>query len=461
MAAADFYMYGDKMDRNVPRILIAGTNSGCGKTTMVCGILQALKNRGEKIASFKCGPDYIDPMFHSSILETRCRNLDLQFFDGNTLRYLLAKENAGETAVIEGVMGYYDGVGVSCKASSYEVGKEAGAPAVLVVNARGAAHSVLATIHGFASLYSDSGIRGVILNNCSAMLYPRLKTAIEEQFGGKILPLGFLPPMPGVTLESRHLGLITAAEVEDLHEKLQILAEQVEKTVDLDGLLALARDAEPLTYEIPCLPKPGEKVRIGVARDKAFCFYYEDNLTLLEELGAELVPFSPLADEALPEGLKGLYLGGGYPELYPEQLEKNSTMRASIRQALEKGLPCIAECGGFMYLQEAMEGEKMVGFLKGICFHAGKLVRFGYTTLTAKEENLLCGAGEKFPAHEFHYYDVTNPGDGFTACKASGKPWQCGVANDHFYAGFPHFHFYACPEMAARFLNVCRRYAHD
>lgn len=441
----------------LPRLLIAGTNSGCGKTTVVCGILQALKNRGQAIASFKCGPDYIDPMFHSSIIGTKCRNLDLQFFDGNTLRYLLAKGNQGETAIIEGVMGYYDGVGMTSRASSYEVAKTASAPAVLVVNARGAAHSVLATIHGFASLYPDSGIRGVLLNNCSSMLYPRLKAAILEQFGGSILPLGFLPPLPDCTLESRHLGLITAAEVEDLQEKLQRLAAQVEKSIDLDGLLALAQTAPKLEYTIPPLPAPGAPVRIGMAKDKAFCFYYEDNLNLLEELGAELVPFSPLEDASLPEHLDGLYLGGGYPELYTEQLSENESMRHCIRQALEAGLPCIAECGGFMYLQERLLDKPMVDFLPGECFHAGKLVRFGYTTLTANADNLLCRAGEQIPAHEFHYYDVTNPGNCFTAAKSVGKPWLCGIANDHFYAGFPHFHFYANPNMAVRFLAACRK----
>lgn len=449
-------MFGDNMTKKLPRILIAGTNSGCGKTTMVCGILQALKNRKQPIAAFKCGPDYIDPMFHSSIIGTRCRNLDLQFFDENTLRYLLARENTGETAVIEGVMGYYDGVSTSCKASSYAAAKAAQAPAVLVVNARGAAHSILATIHGFATLYPDSGIRGVILNNCSAMLYPRLKQEIESRFAD-IQPLGFLPPLPDCTLESRHLGLITAAEVADLQEKLQKLAQAVEQYVDLDGLLALAQSAPALEYEMPELPEPGTSVRIGVAKDKAFCFYYEDNLSLLEQLGAELVPFSPLEDSALPEELDGLYLGGGYPELYTKQLSENTSMLHSIRNALEAGLPCIAECGGFMYLQEKLLGDPMVGFCKGECFHAGKLVRFGYTTLTAKEDNLLCKAGESLPAHEFHYYDVTNPGDGFTARKSSGKPWLCGVVNDHFYAGFPHFHFYANPNMAARFLDACRK----
>lgn len=450
------------MEKQLSRILIAGTNSGCGKTTMVCGILQALKNRGEAIASFKCGPDYIDPMFHSSIIGTRCRNLDLQFFDENTLRYLLSRENPGVTAVIEGVMGYYDGVSVSCKASSYEVAKAAQAPAVLVVNARGAAHSILATIGGFANLYPDSGIRGVILNNCSAMLYPRLKELIAAHFGGSILPLGFLPPLPDCTLESRHLGLITAQEVTDLQSKLQNLAQAVEKYVDLDGLLALAKTAPTLHWEPLPLPEAGTPVRIAVAKDKAFCFYYEDNLNLLEQLGAELVPFSPLSDSALPENIQGLYLGGGYPELYTDALSENESMRTSIREALERKLPCIAECGGFMYLQETMLGKPMVGALRGGCFHAGKLVRFGYTTLTAKNDSMLFAAGEQLPAHEFHYYDVDDPGSAFTAAKSAGKPWNCGFATDTLYAGFPHFHFYANPNTAARFVSACRKeLSHD
>lgn len=445
------------MEKHVPRVLIAGTNSGCGKTTTVCAILKALKNRGESVASFKCGPDYIDPMFHSSVLDTRCRNLDLQFFGENMLRYLLAKENAGETAIIEGVMGYYDGVSVSCRASSYDVARAASAPAVLVVNARGAAHSLLATIHGFATLHADSGIRGVILNNCSAMLYPRLENAILEQFGGSIRPLGFLPPMPDCAVESRHLGLITAAEIADLQDRLQRLAEQAEKTIDLDGLLALAKDAPKLFWQTPELPEAGAPVRIAVAKDKAFCFYYEDNLDLLRQLGAELVPFSPLEDSALPENIRGLYLGGGYPELYPQQLGDNASMRASIRTALEQGLPCIAECGGFMYLHESLEGFPMVGWLKGGCVHKGKLVRFGYTAMTARQDNLLCPAGQTIAAHEFHYYDVEDPGSGFSAVKSTGKPWPCGVVSPVFYGGFPHFHFYAYPKMAARFLAACRK----
>ena len=443
------------MNRQLPRVLIAGTNSGCGKTTVVCGILQALKERGLSLSPCKCGPDYIDPMFHSAVLGLRCRNLDLQFFDENTLRYLLSQGEG--LAVVEGVMGYYDGVSVTREASSYAVAKALRAPAVLVVNARGAAHSILAVLAGFYGLCPDSGIQGVILNNCSPMLYPRLKSLIEGYFHGAVRPLGFLPPLEGCSLESRHLGLVTAAEVTDLQKKLRILGENTEKYVDLDGLLALAHSAPALSWQVPSLPAPGSPVRIALARDKAFCFYYEDNLRLLEQLGAQLVPFSPLEDGALPENIQGLYLGGGYPELYAQELSRNTSLRLELRRALEGKLPCIAECGGFLYLQEALLDYPMVGFLKGRGFYTGHLVRFGYASLTAQRDGMLLRRGESVQAHEFHYYDVDDPGDGFMAQKASGASWRCGVTTDSLYAGFPHLHFYANPILAARFLDRCRK----
>ena len=245
------------MEQAIPRLLIAGTNSGCGKTTLVCGILRALHDRGVALASFKCGPDYIDPMFHSRILDTKCRNLDLQFFPENTLRYLLAQGSQdARLGIIEGVMGYYDGVSLSTRASSYEIAKATDTPTVLVVNARGAAHSLLAVISGFASLHPDSSIQGVIFNNCSPMLYPRLEEAVLSCFSGRIRPLGFLPPIPECSLESRHLGLITAGEIQDLQETMGKLATQVEKTVKLDALLSLAETAPKLSWEPVRLPSP-------------------------------------------------------------------------------------------------------------------------------------------------------------------------------------------------------------
>ncbi len=447
------------MEKTLHRVLLAGTNSGCGKTTLVSGLLFALNRRGERVCSFKCGPDYIDPMFHASALHTPCRNLDLQFVSENTLRYLMARGSRGYSlAVTEGVMGYYDGVGLTTAASSYAVAQATSTPTVLTVDARGAAHSVLAVISGFLNLHPDSGIRGVILNRCSPMFYPRLREAILETFGGRVKPLGYLPVMKDCTLESRHLGLITAQEMTDLQEKLQVLADQIEKSVDIPGILALAAEAPPLFWEAPILPPKTQKVRIAVAKDRAFCFYYQDNLDLLQALGGELVPFSPLEDERLPQNIQGLYLGGGYPELYAKQLEDNEPMRTSIFQALAGGLPCIAECGGFLYLMAKLEGANMVGFFPGEGRNTGKLSRFGYVTLTARKGNLLCPAGDAIPAHEFHYYDTTCNGEDFLAQKADGRHWDCGHGSEILYAGFPHFHFYAKPDMAGRFLRACEAF---
>ena len=344
------------MQQNLPRLILAGTNSGCGKTTVTCAVLQALVNRGLSVAAAKCGPDYIDPMFHSRIIGAKSSNLDPFFFDENTLRFLLAQNASGcDVTVIEGVMGYYDGLGLtSTRASTYELAQKTVSPVVLVVNARGAALSVLASVRGFLDFLPDDRICGVILNGCTAMTYAPLARVLEDRLGVKAC--GFLPNLPDCALKSRHLGLVTAAEVADLREKMQRLAAEAEQTIDLDALLTIAREAPALDVVPPTLPAPGAPVRIGVARDNAFCFYYEDSLGLLRTVGAELVPFSPLSDSALPAGLDGLYLGGGYPELYAAQLSENRSMCSSVRAALEAGLPCIAECGGFMYLTQTIAG---------------------------------------------------------------------------------------------------------
>lgn len=443
------------MEAELPRLALAGTHSGCGKTTAACTILWALAARGVRTAAFKCGPDYIDPMFHAAALGGRCYNLDLQFFGEDVLRYLLLKHGAGrDLALIEGVMGFYDGVGLTDRASTWDTARAAAAPVVLAVDARGAARSLLAVVGGFLALRPDSGIRGTIFNNCSPGLYPRLAEEVRRTFPG-VEPLGYLPPVPDCAFESRRLGLVAAGEIEEIRDKLLRLGEQAEESIDLDGLLRLARSAPALSCVPPALPAPGEPVRVGVARDRAFCFYYEDSLELLTELGAELVPFSPLADRALPEDLGGLYLGGGYPELYAGELARNGTMRAAVRAALEGGLPCIAECGGYLYLHESLGDAPMVGLLPGRGSDRGRLTRFGYVSLTAREDSLLFRAGERVPAHEFHYWDVDSPGRSFTAAKGD-RTWECGIAAPTLYAGFPHFHFYAAPAMAGRFLDKCR-----
>lgn len=447
------------MTRSASRVLIAGTGSGCGKTTVVCAILQALKNRGHEVASFKCGPDYIDPMFHSEIIGTQSATLDLFFSDDAQARSLFAK-HAAELNVIEGVMGFYDGMSMdSERASSHHVARTLDAPAILVVNGRGMALSAAAVVKGYMTLRQPSGIAGVIFNRISPMIYPQLKAAVEKECGVKAF--GYLPSCPECALESRHLGLVTAQEVADLRGRMQVLANQAEKSIDLDALVRLMQQQSPIAAE-PFVQEPIGTVRIAVARDKAFCFYYRDNLEMLQELGTELVEFSPLSDEALPP-CDGLILGGGYPELYAKQLSENASLRSQIRAAIEDGLPTLAECGGFMYLTGAIAQAQMCGILPTNCFDTGKLCRFGYTTVTAERDNLLLAAGDSIRAHEFHYWDAKDPGGDLVARKQSGRSWRCAYASDTLYAGYPHLYFPSAPGAAKRFVKKCleRKMRHE
>ena len=447
------------MIKHAPRLLIAGTGSGCGKTTTVCAILQALKNRGYDVASFKCGPDYIDPMFHSEIIGAQSTNIDLFFSDEAQARSIFAK-HAAELNIIEGVMGFYDGMSMdSEKASSYHVAKVLDTPAILVVNGRGMALSAAAVVKGYLELRRPSGIAGVIFNNVSAMTYSMLKNAVERECGVKVF--GYMPNCPECALESRHLGLVTAQEVDDLRNKMQILSAQAERSIELDGLIELMQTQKPMVAEEFAQVHIGN-VRIAVAKDKAFCFYYRDNLEMLEELGAELIPFSPIADEKLPD-CDGLILGGGYPELYLEALSRNETMRASIRSAIADGLPTIAECGGFMYLTEYIEDYPMAGAIKTNCFNAKKLQRFGYTTISAEKNSLLFAAGTSICAHEFHYWDAENSGSSLNSQKPSGKSWKCAYTTDTLYAGYPHLYFPSNPEAVKRFIQKCleRKMRHE
>lgn len=451
------------MEHIVPRIVIAGSGSGCGKTSISCALMQCFVNRGMKLGAFKCGPDYIDPMFHSSITGGRSTNLDSFFFDDETVSYLLCKNGANkEINIIEGVMGYYDGLGLkSTKSSTYDIAKITNSPVILCIDSKGAALSVIAVIKGFAEFRADNNIRGVILNRCSSMSYKILAEEIEKEFAGRLRPLGYLPEMPECSLESRHLGLVTAAEVAELNKKLERLSVQAEQSIDIEGVLQLANSAASVSAADMKRKAFSEPVRIAVARDKAFCFYYEDSLDVLRELGAELVPFSPMIDSSLPKNIHGLYMGGGYPELYARALSENTAMLGSIKTALDDGLCCIAECGGFMYLTEAIGDYPMVSYIKARSYNTGRLRRFGYIKLSAKQDSMLCKAGDSISAHEFHYWDSDDNGDAFSAKKASGSCWDCVHAGPGIYAGYPHFHFLSNTDFAVNFYKACLEVKHS
>ena len=445
----------------IPRFMISAPGSGSGKTTIVCALLKALMNKGHRVAAFKSGPDYIDPMFHSKVIGAKSRNLDVFMLGKEIVPYLVAKNaKEADVAVFEGAMGFYDGMGKTVEASAYDLAVTCNTPVVLVVNGKGAALSIAATIKGFKEFRSDSHIVGAILNNVNPMSYMFYKDVIEQETGVKLL--GYFPVMQNCGFESRHLGLITAEEIGDLQQIVERLAEQAAKSIDLDGLMELAQAASPLEYKEHSIELVG-KVKLAIAQDKAFCFYYQDALDLLCELGAELVPFSPVNDAHLPE-CDGLILGGGYPELYAQQLADNTTMLEDIKAALGKGLPCFAECGGFMYLLERyVDGDKTynwVGAIEGQSAMTSKLTRFGYVNLTANVDNVLCPKGGKINAHEFHYSDSTNNGSGFAICKASGKgQWVGAHTTDTLYAGYPHMHLWGNTEFARSFVEHCREYA--
>ncbi len=459
------------------RVLIAGTGSGSGKTTVTSGLLQCLVNRGLDAAAFKCGPDYIDPMFYERITGARAGNLDPFFSDEKTLRWIISRaEERSDISVIEGVMGYYDGIGFTSEASTFSVARAVNAPVVLVINCRGMGASVGAVLKGFLDWpeITDSCIKGVIFNNMSEKLY-RQAAEMAESMG--VRPLGYLPRRAALTLESRHLGLVTAGEVADIKEKMKLIASEMEKTVDIKGIIDLAAEAPALRSAVPEWKKKFERqiaedtvimargdarrVRIALASDDAFCFTYKENTALLQEAGCEIVPFSPLSDTGLPDDIDGVILSGGYPELHAAELAANEAMLEAVRQSRADGIPMIAECGGFMYLHETLEGAdgelyRMAGVIPGRCFRTERLGRFGYITLKALEGGLLCPEGSELKAHEFHYWDSEHCGESFLAVKPDGsRSWKCGIMTDDMYAGFPHLFYYDSPKAAMRFVHAC------
>ena len=446
------------------QFLLAAPRSGSGKTTMTCALLMALKRRGCAPCAFKSGPDYIDPMFHRAVLGVESRSLDLFFSAPETVRALYAKGAAGHgAAVCEGAMGFYDGLGgVSDRASAWHLADTLGLPVLLVVEPKGQSLTLAAELKGLKNFRTPSHIAGILLNNCTARMHALLAPMLEKETGLPVL--GFLPKLPEAVIGSRHLGLYTAAEVENLQQKLALLADAAEEHIDWPRLLALCEKEPPALPEKA--PQPPARVRIAVAQDEAFCFTYAETLEAFRDAGAEVVFFSPLRDTALPENIGGLYLPGGYPELHARELSENTSLLREIKQKIESGLPTAAECGGFLYLGQSLtdaEGQSwpMAGVLPGEAKDAGRLVRFGYAALSADSDSLLFRAGESFPIHEFHHWDSTANGTALAAKKpVGGAEWRCGFVNEHFYAGFPHLYWAGTP-LPQRFAAAAENYRRD
>ena len=448
------------------RVMISAPESGSGKTVVTCALLQVLKDCGWKVASYKCGPDYIDPMFHEKIIDVPAKNLDTFFTDEEKTRELFQNSAKNmDFAVFEGVMGLYDGLGgVRKEGSSYYLAEVTKTPIVLVVDAKGMGRSIIPLIAGFLNYDEKHLIQGIILNRMSKTYYETLKPLIEEELQTRLI--GFLPEKEELHFESRHLGLFLPDEVNHIKEKLQAASELFSKTVSIECIKEIAESAEELEFDEILTEGAAvwdSRPTIAVAKDEAFCFYYADNIRLLEEYGAKIMYFSPLWDEKIPEGCHALLFGGGYPELYAKELSANTKMRETVKNAVENEMPVVAECGGFMYLHSFLKDKEglchdMAGVISATCFYTGKLVRFGYIELREKQKNSWLN-GEGIKGHEFHYYDSTYNGEDIIAVKPmTGKEYTCIIDNKTQWMGFPHLYYPSNPAFARAFIDKARVY---
>ncbi|MBR4759308.1 MAG: cobyrinate a,c-diamide synthase [Lachnospiraceae bacterium] len=475
------------------RIMLSAPRSGSGKTTVTCALLKTLKDKGMDVAGFKCGPDYIDPLFHKKILGIESRNLDT-FFAGEDGVGAILSAARQDYAVIEGVMGLYDGLDVGgTKGSAYEIADLTDTPIVLIVDASGVGRTVISLIKGMLLDDEKGLIRGLILNQITPHFYEKLKPVLEMELRSMredVRLFGFFPKDPKISIKSRHLGLMLPEEVGDIKDKLEQAAKMLEDHVDVNGLISLMQEAgekedASVTEKAQEAENPerihvissGPNLTLAVAYDEAFCFYYKDNLELFEKLGVTIRYFSPLHDKSLPEGIDGILLGGGYPENYAEKLSANASMRAAIRKAIEDGIPSLAECGGFMYLHKSVtdrEGRsyEMAGACDGACSFAGHLVRFGYlevaavnelqkAVMTANQvmryndgnENEILESMVGLRGHEFHYYESSDNGDALRVWKPDHSMLRNAmICKNNGIWGFPHFYYPSAPRFAENFV---------
>ncbi len=438
--------------------MIAGTHSGCGKTTVTCAIIQSLVNRGLPVTAYKCGPDYIDPLFHKKVIGAESYNLDSFFCDKDTINYLLNRESES-IAVIEGVMGCYDGVHGDY--SSIKTAVDTASPVVLVIDCKGMSTSIAAVMKGYLTYHQPNNIIGFIFNRLPDSLVSTAQEFCDEM---NAVYFGRLPYCKENVIPNRHLGLNFDIHNAELKQKMNTLSQLAEKNILIDKLIEYSLSDVESFISPSFKPVDRKPLRIAVTSDESFCFSYRDNVNMLESLGCEIAEFSPLHDKRLPDNIYGLILNGGYPELYAKALSENTEMLAQLKSIIRSGIPTIAECGGFMYLHEFIESDdgkdySMVGALKGKCFKTDKLQRFGYVMLTAKQDNMLCKKGEAIKAHEFHYWKSTNPGNGFISTKINGSSsCECVHSSPCLYAGFPHLYFYSNPEYAENFVRRVKEF---
>lgn len=453
-----------------PRLVIAGVQSGVGKTTVSLGLMKALSNRGLRVQPFKVGPDYIDTGLHYQACGHISHNLDNWMGDDKVVQTVFAKHAADcDIAIIEGVMGLYDGVKTArLKGSTASMAMLLKAPVILVVNVEGMAQSCVALVKGFMDYEPRLNLAAVVLNKTGKYHRTILKEHLEEDLNIKVI--GCLPRHREIYMPARHLGLLPAEENHELQSTINKMADLIEENVDVEAVMQLASQAGKVpafgSYGWPIETPAGRGIRIGVARDAAFTFYYQDGLDYLQELGAQIIYFSPLNDDNIPE-TDGIYLGGGFPEVFLSQLAKQTSMLSSIRAAHKKGLPIYAECGGFIYLCKNISDFKGcrwpgVGIIPAEAQMGKNLAGLGYVEAKMVKDSILGSQGDIYRGHEFRYSQVTglNPADAaYSLSGGKGEEGRRdGYAQGNLLASYAHLHFRSNPAAARKFLESCYRF---
>lgn len=448
--------------KKFPRLVIAATQSGAGKTTIVAGILAALKKRGLKVQSYKVGPDYIDGGFHSVASGRATHNLDSWLVGEEKIADIFFETFAdADIAVVEGVMGLFDG-GKNGVSSTAEIAKILNAPVILVIDCKSMGQSAAAVALGFREFDKDLNFAGVILNRVGSDSHKKMICDALEKLNIKCF--GAVKRNAEFFLPERHLGLVPTAE-NNFSEVIEKISSAVEEQINLEELLKLAEKNSPLPYQSTNLPNYKSTIKIAVAKDAAFNFYYAESLRELEKLGAEIIFFSPLADKHLPENICGLILGGGFPEMFAKQLEKNISMRQSIKNFASKGLPIFAECGGYMYLMKSITNFagkvfEMCGVIPNRAKMTEKLQMVGYVGADLRKNCIIGGVNDKIQAHEFHFSieEENLSAEKIFDCEKlrTGEKYFAGWANENIVASYLHLHFVGCSSVAKNFIEACK-----